>query len=141
MPSVGECFERAKKGPTRRPARWAVSKHQFDRDGIAVGSGYVYRGKLMPQMVGKYLFTDIASGRLFYTDLKEMLDARATTPAKVAQIGEIQIVYQGPGEDAKGAVNRRMFDIVADAFLRRGGVRSNNCVLPDGSSGPNGLIT
>ena len=111
------------------------------RDGLAVGSGYVYRGKLMPQMVGKYLFTDIASGRLFYTDLKEMLDARATTPVKVAQINEIQIVYQGPGEEAKGAVNRRMFDIVADAFVRKGGVRSSNCVLPDGSSGPKGLIT
>jgi len=112
------------------------------RDGIAIGSGYVYRGKLMPQMVGKYLFTDISSGRLFYTDLKEMLDARATTPAKIAQINEIQIVFDGGGGDAaKGAVNRRMFDIVADAFVRKGGVRSKNCVLPDGSSGPDGLIT
>ena len=34
-----------------------------------------------------------------------------------------------------------MFDIVADAFVRKGGVRSKNCVLPDGSSGPDGLIT
>ncbi len=111
------------------------------RDGIAIGSGYVYRGKLMPQMVGKYFFTDISSGRVFYTDLKEMLDARATTPAKIAQINEIQIVYQGPGEDAKGAVKRRMFDIVADAFVRKGGVRSKNCVLPDGSSNAEGVIT
>ncbi len=111
------------------------------RDGIAIGSGYAYRGKLMPQMVGKYFFTDIASGRVFYTDLKEMLDARATTPAKIAKINEIQIVYQGPGEEAKGAVNRRMFDVVADAFVRKGGVRSKNCVLPDGSSNAEGVIT
>jgi hypothetical protein len=111
------------------------------RDGIAIGSGYVYRGKLMPQLVGKYLFTDIASGRLFYADLADMLNARATTPGKMAAINEIQIVYRAPDDAGKGAVNRRMFDIVADAFLRKGGVRSGKCVLPDGSSNADGLIT
>jgi hypothetical protein len=116
----------------------AAFSHQ---DGIAIGSGYVYRGKLMPQMVGKYLFTDIARGRLFYTDLAAMLAARATTPQTLAPISEIQIVYQGPEDAAKGAVKRRMFDIVADAFVRRKGVRSGNCVLPDGSSNEKGVIT
>lgn len=111
------------------------------RDGIAIGSGYVYRGKLMPPMVGKYLFTDIASGRLFYTDLKEMLNARATTPARMAVINEIQVVYRDPQHAGKGAVNRRMFDIAADTYVRRGGVRSGNCVLPDGSSNVKGVIT
>ncbi len=111
------------------------------RDGIAVGSGYVYRGKLMPGMVGKYFFTDIASGRLFYTDLAEMRKARATTPGKMAAIHEIQIVYRSPDDAGKGAVNRRMFDIVAEAFLRKGGIRSGKCVLPDGSSNAKGLIT
>lgn len=110
-------------------------------DGIAIGSGYVYRGKLMPQMAGKYFFTDISSGRLFYTDLDAMLAARATTPQKLAPISEIQIVYQSPDDVAKGAVNRRMFDIVADAFVRKKGVRSGNCVLPDGSSNEKGVIT
>ncbi len=110
-------------------------------DGIAIGSGYVYRGKLMQQMAGKYFFTDISSGRLFYTDLDAMLAARATTPQKLAPISEIQIVYQSPDDVAKGAVNRRMFDIVADAFVRKKGVRSGNCVLPDGSSNEKGVIT
>ena len=77
----------------------AAFSHQ---DGIAIGSGYVYRGTLMPRMVGKYIFTDIASGRVFYADLAEMLDARATTPAKLAAINEIQIVYQGPGDGGEG---------------------------------------
>jgi hypothetical protein len=111
------------------------------RDGIAIGSGYVYRGKSMPQLVGKYIFTDIASGRLFYSDLAEMLAARATTPAKIAKINEIQIVYQSPDDAAKGPVNRRMFDIVADTFVRKQGVRSGKCVLPDGSSNDKGVIT
>ena len=37
----------------------AVYSHQ---EGDAIGSGFVYRGKLMPQMVGKYIFTDITTG-------------------------------------------------------------------------------
>ena len=117
------------------------------RDGIAIGSGYVYRGKLMPQLAGKYIFTDIASGRLFYAEVAEMLKARATTPGKMAAVHEIQIVYRDPADatdaanSARGAVNRRMFDIVADRFLRKGGVRSGKCVLPDGSSNAKGLIT
>jgi len=111
------------------------------RDGIAIGSGYVYRGKLMPQMVGRYFFTDIASGRLFHVDLAEMLSVRAVTPAKVAKINEVQIVYQSTEPPEQGAVKRRMFDIVADAFVRKNGVRTKNCVLPDGSSGADGLIT
>lgn len=111
------------------------------RDGIAIGSGYAYRGKLMPQLEGKYLFTDIASGRLFYTDFKQMLDARTTTPAKLAPINEIQVVYRDPQDAGKGAVNRRMFDIVADTYVRKGGVRSGKCVLPDGSSNVKGVIT
>jgi hypothetical protein len=111
------------------------------RDGIAIGGGFVYRGKSMPQLVGKYLFSDIASGRLFYSDLAEMLAAQRMTN-KQAKIHELQIVYKSPYDDsAQGPVNRRMFDIVADAFIKKKGVRSKNCVLPDGSSSSEGLLT
>ena len=41
-----------------------------------MGSGYVYRGKSMPQLRGKYVFTDILNGRLFYADFNDMLAAR-----------------------------------------------------------------
>jgi hypothetical protein len=34
-----------------------------------------------------------------------------------------------------------MFDIVAAAFVRKKGLRSGNCVLPDGSSNDKGVIT
>lgn len=34
-----------------------------------------------------------------------------------------------------------MFDIVADAYVRKGGIRSGKCVLPDGSSNAKGVIT
>jgi len=111
------------------------------RDGIAMGSGYVYRGKLMPQLTGKFVFSEIASGRLFYADLAEML-AAGKTPRGLAKIHELQVLYRDPADAAaQEPRKRRMFDIVADAFARKGGIRSGNCVLPDGSSNAKGLIT
>ena len=48
----------------------AVYSHQ---DGDSIGSGFVYRGKLMPQLRGKYIFNDMTTGRIFYADLAEMI--------------------------------------------------------------------
>jgi len=48
----------------------AVYSHQ---EGDSIGSGFVYRSKLMPQLTGKYFFSDITTGRLFYADLAEMI--------------------------------------------------------------------
>jgi mono/diheme cytochrome c family protein len=46
----------------------------FDHDeGKAIAGGFVYEGRAIPQLRGKYLFGDIPSGRLFFvnvTDLK-----------------------------------------------------------------------
>ena len=53
----------------------AVYSHQ---EGDSIGSGFVYRGKLMPQMRGKYIFNDMTTGRIFYADLAEMLAAHGT---------------------------------------------------------------
>ena len=113
------------------------------RDGIAVGSGYVYRGTLMPQLTGKFVFTEIASGRVFYADLADMLAIHNTpsnTQRRLAKIHEIQILYKEPAH-TDAPQKRRMFDIVADAYVKKGGIRSGNCVLPDGSSNAKGLIT
>ena len=62
---------------------------------------------------------------------------------KQAKVHELQIVYKSPYDDsAQGPVNRRMFDIVADAFIKKKGARSKDCVLPDGSSSSSdGLLT
>ena len=104
------------------------------RDGASIGSGFVYRGKLMPALVGKYVFSDIVTGRLFYADFAEMLATRGI-PAKRANIQELQIVYKNAVENpAQGAVKRRMFDIVADAYLHREGIAIPKFVLP-GMSG------
>jgi len=102
-------------------------------EGDAIGSGFVYRGKLMPQMVGKYLFTDLSTGRLFYTDLAEMI-ATQRGRGKQALVHEIQIMYRSPYDASlKSPVKRRMYDIVKNAFAHKDGLPSPNTVLPEGS--------
>jgi hypothetical protein len=109
------------------------------RDGDAIGSGFVYRGKLMPQLVGKYIFNDITTGRLFYTDLAEMAAARGMHNKQV-EIHELQILYKSPyGDSSPGAVKRRMFDIVADAYSHKGGIPEQNMVLPGRPGSPTRL--
>jgi uncharacterized repeat protein (TIGR03806 family) len=40
--------------------------HEYDHTlGVAVVGGYVYRGRALPEMVGKYLYTDVASPNLW----------------------------------------------------------------------------
>jgi glucose/arabinose dehydrogenase len=52
---------------------------QYDHnDGISITGGFVYRGSLMPELYGKYIFGDLAlktaptraDGRIFYADLQ-----------------------------------------------------------------------
>jgi glucose/sorbosone dehydrogenase len=99
------------------------------RDGASIGSGFVYRGKLMPQFVGMYLFSDIVTGRLFYCDVSDMLASHGL-PNKLAPIHELQVVYKSPYDAAAGPVKRRMFDIVADGYSHREGFPIPRVVLP-----------
>ena len=109
------------------------------RDGDAIGSGSVYRGQLMPQLRGKYIFNDMTTGRLFYADLAEMVASHGVHN-KSAQIHELQIVYESPYDNSRqAAVERRMYDIVEDAYSHKGGTPNQNNVLPGGSSATVGL--
>ena len=101
------------------------------REGPAIGSGFVYRGTLMPALTGKYIFSEIVTGRIFYADLAELRASQRS--GKTASIHEVQVVYKAPG--AAAAVNRRMFDIVADTFVRRNGTPTATAVVPGGATG------
>jgi hypothetical protein len=97
----------------------AVYSHE---EGDAIGSGFVYRGKRMPQMTGKYIFTDLTTGRLFYSDLAEMIAAGGGR-GKQAPIHEIQVMYKSPYDSSqKEPVKRRMYDIVAETFAHKDGI-------------------
>ena len=110
----------------------AVYSHQ---EGDSIGSGFVYRGKLMPQLRGKYIFNDMTTGRIFYVDLAEMLTTHGERNRQ-AQIHELQIMYKSSND--QNAVKRRMFDIVADNYARKGGTPTPDHVLPGGSNATTG---
>ena len=90
----------------------------------------------MPQLVGKYIFGDITTARLFYADLAQMINSHGLRN-KQAQIHEIQIIYKSPYDTAtQSAVKRRLYDIVADGYAHKEGVPnpdSKEGVLSGGS--------
>ena len=87
---------------------------QFDHDeGVAISGGFEYRGTAVPQLVGKYLFGDIASGKLFFVNMKDLkLGKQATikkwkisfngVPTTLAQLCGNSRVEIRFGMDSKG---------------------------------------
>jgi hypothetical protein len=84
--------------------------------GDAVGSGVLYRGTLIPALQGKYVFTDIATGRLWFADYAEMLAADDGNPRTMATMHEIKLRWNAQQYDS-------MLPIAADAYHARGGTR------------------
>lgn len=72
---------------------------QFDHDeGNAVGSVFVYRGTEVPQLVGKVVFSDMVTGRVFYAE-SEGLQA-----GKPSSIQELRIRLEGSEVNVAEAV-------------------------------------
>jgi uncharacterized repeat protein (TIGR03806 family) len=67
---VREGFHCRPGGPDPCPSAGLIDPVvEYDHSlGLAVTGGYVYRGSAIPQIVGKYLFADYSSGRVFTID-------------------------------------------------------------------------
>lgn len=69
---------------------------QYDHDeGRSVIGGFVYRGSLMPQLVGRYVFGDFTSGRLFHLDFDtgviqefSILSSGTSLPGQILGFGQ-----------------------------------------------------
>ena len=76
---------------------------QYDHDeGNAIGSGFVYRGRSIPSLRGKYVAADIVRGRVFYFDVDNL------RPGQPAELKELRIHINGaeqPLIDAAGYEN------------------------------------
>lgn len=78
---------------------------QYDHDdGISITGGFVYRGKRLPELAGKYVFGDwrsgkSLSGRLFHADLakREIQEFRIGKDDR-----EVGLLITGFGQDAAG---------------------------------------
>jgi hypothetical protein len=82
--------------------------------GDAIGSGFLYQGKLIPPLRGKYIFTDISTGHIWYADYKEMLAADDGDPKTTAAMHEVKILFEGKVYDT-------MFPVAEIAYHARGG--------------------
>ncbi len=106
-------------------------------EGDSIGSGFVYRGKLMPKMRGKFIFNDMTTGRIFYVDLAEMIAMRGQRNHQ-APIHELQIMYKGPKDAA--AAKHRMFDVIAQTYAQKGGTPGQDRVLPGAAGATTGWL-
>ncbi|MCM3878503.1 MAG: PQQ-dependent sugar dehydrogenase [Vicinamibacterales bacterium] len=82
--------------------------------GDAIGSGYLYNGKAVPALRGKYVFTDLSTGRIWWVDFKEMLAADDGDPNTLAKMHEVKILWNGQSHDT-------MFTVTMAAYKARGG--------------------
>ena len=91
----------------------------------------MYRGTRLPSLVGRYVFGDITTGRIWYADLKEMLAADDENPATLANLHSLQVRLDDPA----GRLFETMFPAVLAAYTKRGGTDAD---LPGRStvSGP-----
>jgi hypothetical protein len=82
--------------------------------GDAIGSGYVYNGKALPALRGKYIFSDLSTGRVWYADFKEMLAADDANPQTLAEMHEVKLLWNDRVHDS-------FMSIAQTAYQARGG--------------------
>ena len=86
--------------------------------GDAMSSGYVYQGKALPVLRGKYIFADITTGNIWYTDFKDMLAADDGDPKTMAPLHPVKILWDTHGsKELYGS----MAPVTAVAYHARGG--------------------
>lgn len=93
------------------PISGAAGTLEYDHgDGISITGGFVYRGTLLPELYGKYVFGDLAirnapprvDGRLFYADLSTGAIREFLLPQFAAGILPNGLTVHGFGEDGRG---------------------------------------
>ena len=84
------------------------------KGGDSIGSGFVYDGSAIPALKGKYIFTDLTTGRIWYADYKDMLAADDGKAETVAPLHDVRVRWNGTVYDS-------MFQVVETAYHSRGG--------------------
>jgi hypothetical protein len=82
--------------------------------GDGIGSGYVYTGKALPQLRGKYVFSDLSTGRVWYANWTEMLAADDGDPQTMAEMHEVKLYWNDQVHDT-------FMSIAQAAYHARGG--------------------
>lgn len=96
------------------PIVGSLATLQYDHnDGISITGGFVYRGTAIPELVGKYIFGDLAlrnapvraDGRIFYADLQTgLINAFPLPQFGGSAVLPNGLTVHGFGEDAAGEI-------------------------------------
>jgi glucose/arabinose dehydrogenase len=93
------------------PITGTLGTLEYDHgDGISITGGFVYRGTAIPELVGKYVFGDLAlrgspvraDGRLFYADLQTGLINEFLLPQFADDQIPDRLTVHGFGQDGSG---------------------------------------
>ena len=97
------------------------------RGGDCAGSGYLYNGKNVPALRGKFVYNDITTGRIWYSEYKDMLAADDGNPKTMARMYEVKILWNDPHDkpDAGKQVYDVMMPIVKNTWRQRGSKAEN----------------
>jgi hypothetical protein len=97
------------------------------RGGDCAGSGYLYNGKAVPALRGKFVYNDITTGRIWYSDYSDMLAADDGDPKTMATMHEVKILWNDPNDapDAGKQLYDTMMPIVRTTFRARGSKAEN----------------
>jgi glucose/arabinose dehydrogenase len=112
---------------------------QYDHgDGISITGGFVYRGTAIPELVGKYVFGDLAirggprvDGRLFYADLATGEIKEFLIPQFANHQLPNQVTVHGFGQDGNGELYAMVTNTPANGT---GGVIYKFTAVPEPSA-------
>ncbi len=93
-----------------------------DRGGDCAGSGYLYNGKSVPALRGKFIYNDLTTGRVWYSEYADMLKADDGNPQTMAKMYEVKFLWNDPHDapDAGKQVYDTMMPIVQKVYRQRG---------------------
>ena len=99
---------------------YPVLQYPHTKDGgDAIAGGFVYRGKQVQALRGKYVFGDISTGRIWYVDYNAMLAVMNRNDGKPLTLADMHAVNLIWGSDNE--IYTSMFPIVESAYHARGG--------------------
>ena len=87
--------------------------------GDAMSSGYVYQGKAVPALRGKYIVGDITTGNVWYTDFKDLLAADDGDPKTMAPLHRVDILWNRA--DGSKETYASMAPVTLAGYHARGG--------------------
>ncbi len=107
-------------GEMVKPTYPVIQFGHVEGGGDAIANGLVYRGKIAA-LRGKYIFADITTGRIWWSDLADMLAADDGDPKTMATIHPIELLWSADGSKAKEERYPTMAPIVSATYHARGG--------------------